>query len=75
MSKTSVYEPDEKKEDTEEAITLAFTVRQFPPNTGKFNPLKYFEYQCRLAEELMAEKIVPNFVKPLMDVISQKRLT
>jgi hypothetical protein len=37
--------------------------------------LKSFENQCRLAEDLMAEKIVPNFVKPLTNVIAEKRLT
>jgi hypothetical protein len=28
-----------------------------------------------LADELMADKIVPNLVRPLINVIAQKRLT
>ena len=73
-SKTSVYEP-RKKEQADEAISLSFTIRQYPKTAEKFDPLKSFEYQCRLAEELMAEKIVPNFVQPLTETITQKRLT
>jgi len=74
-SKTSIYEPREKRQLADEAISLSFTIRQYPAGTEKFDALKSFENQCRLAEELMAEKIVPNFVQPLTNVIAQKRLT
>ncbi|MGD8787684.1 MAG: hypothetical protein PVJ60_09690 [Phycisphaerales bacterium] len=74
-SKTSVYEPKKKRRVTDEAISLSFTVRQYPPINMKFDPLESFERQCQLAEELMTEKIVPNFVQPLTEVIAQKRLT
>jgi len=74
-SKTSIYEPGRKGQTDDEAISLSFTIRQFPSSSERFDALKSFENQCRLAERLMAEKIVPNFVKPLTDVIAQKRLT
>ena len=74
-SKTSVYEPRKKGQSADEAISLSFTIRQYPPGTEKFDALKSFENQCQLAEELMAEKIIPNFVRPLTNVITQKRLT
>jgi hypothetical protein len=74
-SKTSVYEPRERRQVVDEAISLSFTIRQYPSSTEKFDALKSFEKQYRLAEELMAEKIVPNFVQPLINVIAQKRLT
>jgi hypothetical protein len=74
-SKTSIYEPLEKRQVEDEAISLSFTIRQYPSGTEKFDALKSFGNQCRLAEELMAEKIVPNFVQPLINVIAQKRLT
>jgi len=73
-SKTSICEPRKKDQVADEAISLSFTIRQYPLSTEKFDALKSFEYQCRLAEELMAEKIVPNFVNPLTNVIAQKRL-
>jgi len=74
-SKTSVYEPGRKGQVTDEAISLSFTVRQYPSSMAKFDALKSFENQCRVAEELMAEKIIPNLVQPLINVIAQKRLT
>jgi len=74
-SKTSVYEPRKRDQQADEAISLSFTIRQYPPPTGGFDPLKSFEYQCQLAEEMMAEKIVPNFVQPLTETIAQKRLS
>ena len=73
-SKTSVYAPKKKGHISDDAISLSFTVRRYPAINKKFDPLKSFEYQCRLAEELMAEKIVSNFVQPLTETIAQKRL-
>jgi hypothetical protein len=74
-SKTSVYEPEKKRQGEGEAISLSLTIRQYPTTTGIFNPLESFENQCRLARELMDEKIIPDFVQPLTETIAQKRLT
>ncbi len=69
------YEPGERRQSTDNAISLSLTIRQYPGTGEKFDALKSFENQCRLAEELMAEKIIPNFVKPLTETIAQRRLT
>jgi hypothetical protein len=74
-SKTSVVESRKHKDKSDEAISLFFTIRQYPSSTEKFDALKSFEHQCRLAAELMADKIIPNFVQPLTSVIAQKRIT
>lgn len=74
-SKTSVVDGGKPKYKSGEAISLFFTIRQYPSSAEKFDPPASFEKQCRLAEELMAEKIIPNFVHPLNSVIAQKRLT
>ena len=74
-SKTSVYEPGQQKLNSDDAISLFFTIRQYPKSTEKFDAKKSFAVQCELAQELMAEKIIPNFVKPLTNVIAHKRLT
>jgi hypothetical protein len=68
------YESRGKKGNCDDAISLLFTVRQYQQSGVKFDMLKSFEYQCRIAEELMAEKIGPNFVLPLTETIAQKRL-
>jgi hypothetical protein len=72
-SKTSVFEPGEKEPNREEAISLSLTVRQYPPTDERFDAVASFERQCRLVEELMAEKVVQHFVQPLTEVIAQRR--
>jgi len=73
-SKTSIIEPDDREKTADKAISLLVTVRQFPPTDGKFDAVKSFAKQCQIAEELVAEKIVPKFVQPLINVIAQKRM-
>jgi hypothetical protein len=74
-SRTSIYDPDKQRQCLDEPITLSLSIRRYPSNTEKFDALKSFENQCRLAEELMAEKIVPNLIQPLISVIAQRRLS
>jgi hypothetical protein len=73
-SRTSIFDPDKIPQSLDEAISLFFTIRQYPLGSGKFDTVRSFERQCRLAEELMADKIVPNLVHPLINVIAQKRM-
>jgi len=73
-SKSSGYIDRRKEEPDEGAISLSFTIRQYPGGEEKFDSLKSFERQCRTAEQIMDEKIIPNFVQPLNETISQKRL-
>lgn len=73
-SKTGSFEPDDREKTADKAISLLVTIRQFPQTDRKFDATKSFEKQCRLAQEVMDEKIVPNFVQPLINVITQKRI-
>ena len=73
-SKTNLCEPRRKEQIADEAISLSFTVRQYPRSSEKFDALKSFENQCQLIEKLMAERIVPDLVRPLTEAIAQKRL-
>jgi hypothetical protein len=74
-SKTSVFEPGEKDRGQDESISLTLTVRQYPQTDERFDPVASFERQCQLAEELMAERIIRQFVQPLTEVIAQRRST
>lgn len=75
-SRTGVYEPDTKSAPAEgDPIGLSLTVRQYPSGQGTFDPVASFEYQCRTAEQLMAEKVIPCIVKPLINVIARKGLS
>ena len=72
-SRTSTYEVRNAKFRSEEPISLYLTVRQYPRADEKFDVMTSFARQCRIAEELMAAKIVPNFVRPLANAISHRR--
>ena len=74
-SRTSMYDPRKPREPSDQAISLSFTIRQYPPPSVRFDAVGSFENQCRLAETLMEEKIVSHFVRPLVSVIAQRRLT
>lgn len=73
-SKNSVFEPGKERYKPEEAISLYFTIRRYSGGAEKFDAVRSFEKQRQIAEELMTEKIVPNFVQPLTSLIAQKRI-
>lgn len=72
-SKTSIYEPFVEKSKDNEAISLSFSIRKFPSGKKSFDVSGCFENICKIASELMDEKIIPNFVGPLSSIIAQKR--
>ncbi|MBN1796243.1 MAG: hypothetical protein JW804_06185 [Sedimentisphaerales bacterium] len=74
-SKTAVGDPRRTREITDEAISLSLTVRQYPHSDRRFDFIGSFDYQWALAEELMAEKIMPHFARPLISVITERRLS
>lgn len=74
-SKTSVFEPGKLKEKTEDAISLYFTIRQYPVSNKRFDPIASFDKQFEILNNLMAEKIISSFVKPLTDVIAHRKLS
>lgn len=71
-SRTSPFERAEKYK-SDEPISIYFTIRRYPLVTGEFDSTASFDDQCRLAEQLMFEKIIPNFAKPLSSAIAQRR--
>jgi hypothetical protein len=72
-ARTSMYEIRNDKFKPDEPISLYFTIRRYPKPNEKFDAVNSFKQQCGIAEELMAEKIIPNFVKPLTSAIAQRR--
>lgn len=72
-SRTSAYEVRSGRYKTDEPVSLYFTIRRYPRPDEKFDALKSFERQCVLAEQLMVEKILTNFVRPLANAIAQRR--
>jgi len=72
-SKTSVYEPEKHRYRSGEAISLSLTIRQYPTGAEKFDTLNSFEKQTHVMQELMNEKVIPYFARPLANVITQKK--
>ena len=72
-SRTSVYEVRNKKYKEAEPISLYFAVRRYPKPDEKFDAIESFNQQCMIAQRLMDERIIPNFVGPLANAIAQRR--
>ncbi|MBL7214687.1 MAG: hypothetical protein ISS71_03300 [Phycisphaerae bacterium] len=72
-SRTSAFDVRGEKFKIEDPISLYFTVRQYPLPGPDFNTLTAYKEQCQLAENLIFEKVIPNFVQPLNNAIAQRR--
>jgi len=72
-ARTSVYEVRNERYKGDEAISLYFTIRRYPDPNGKFDAAASFRQQCRIAEDIMGERIIPCFAKPLINAIAQRR--
>jgi hypothetical protein len=74
-SKTSIFDPRKGKEQQDRAISLSFTIRQYPQAALKFDAVSSFENQRRLLEAMLEEKILPHFVRPIVNTIAHRRLS
>lgn len=74
-SKTSIYDPRKGKDQQDQAISLSLTIRQYPQAELKFNAVSSFESQRRLLEAMLDEKILPHFIRPLINIIANRRLS
>jgi len=72
-SATSFHDFTSPKFKSDQPISLYFTIRRYPIRRSKFDAKTLFQQQCRIAEDLMADKIIPNFVQPLTSAIAQRR--
>jgi hypothetical protein len=61
------------KNKIEEPISLYFTVRRYPSGRAEWTNTEAYQQQCRIAEHLMFERIIPHFARPLSNAISQRR--
>lgn len=72
-ARTTVYEVRSGKYKPDEPISLYFTVRRYPRPHERFDAVRSFELQCRIAEDLMADRVFPGFAAPLINAIAQRR--
>lgn len=72
-SRTSVFDIRNERYKSADPISLYFTIRRYPAPNEKFDAAESFAQQCEIAEELMADKIISNFVSPISSAIAQRR--
>lgn len=72
-SRSSVYDLRNENFKSDDPISLYLTVRQYPDPEERFNAVQAFKNLFNIVEELMADKIIPNFVTPLASAIAQRR--
>ncbi len=72
-SRTGAYQIRTGKFKEEDQLSLYLSVRQYPDPAERFDTNKSYARQREMCNELMSERIVPNFVKPIMDAIAQRR--
>jgi len=72
-SRTTAFDIRNEKYKSEDPISLYFSVRRYPQSTPGFNTAHAFLEQCKLAETLMFDKILPCFVQPINNAIAQRR--
>ncbi len=71
-SRTGAYQIRSGKYKEDDQLSLYLSVRQYPdPNTG-FDSLKAYDRQRTLAEDIMNDKVIPNFVNPILSHLGHR---
>lgn len=72
-SRTTLSNQNGESCRTNDPISLYFTIRRYPRADEKFDTIASLRQLASIAEEMMIEEIIPNFVKPLSGAIAQRR--
>lgn len=72
-SRSNLFDVRSEKYKSDEPISLYFAVRRYPKPGPDFDMVAAYQQQCRIAENMMFETIIPNFVQPLNSAIAQRR--
>lgn len=72
-SRTGAYQIRTGKFKEEDQLSLYLSIRQYPDPANRFDSLAAYDQQRNLCNELMSDRVVPNFVQPIVDAIAQRR--
>lgn len=72
-SRSNMHDLNGEKVKQDEPISLYFTIRRHPSPTDTINIIEAYRQQCKLAEQLMFDRVLPHFVQPLVSAIAQRR--
>ncbi|MBN1765502.1 MAG: hypothetical protein JW860_09620 [Sedimentisphaerales bacterium] len=72
-SRTGAYQIRTGKYKEDDQLSLYLAVRQYPNPEEEFSSVKSYYIQRSKCEDLMNDRIIPNFVQPIHGAISQRR--
>jgi len=72
-SRTGAYQVRTGKYKEEDQLSLYLAVRQYPDPTQPFSPAESYDRQRTMCEELMSDRVIPQFVNPIVGAIAQRR--
>lgn len=72
-SRSTMHDLRGEKIKQDEPISLYFTIRRHPSPTDAANIIEAYRQQCKLAEQLIFDRVLPYFVQPLLSAIAQRR--
>jgi hypothetical protein len=72
-SRPNVHDLAGEKIKQDDPISLYFTIRRHPSPTDPTNIIEAYRQQCKLAEQLIFDRVIPYFVQPLLSAIAQRR--
>jgi len=70
-SRTGAYNVRTGKYKDDEPLSLYLSVRQYPDPAAKFSSIDAYKDQRRICEELMNDRVIPEFVNPIIGVIAR----
>ena len=72
-SRSNAFDIHNDKYKSDDPISLYFAVRRYPKSDPGLDMLGAYQEQCRIAENMIFDKIIPHFVQPLSSAIAQRR--
>jgi len=72
-SRTGAYQLRTGKYKEDDQISLYLSIRQYPSPSVQFSCLESYIEQRDICVELMDDKMMPNFVKPVTEAIAQRQ--
>jgi hypothetical protein len=72
-SRTGAYQIRTGKFKEEDQLSLYLSIRQYPDPSRAFSTLESYDRQRNLCAELMSERVIPNFVHPIIGAIGQRQ--
>jgi len=72
-SRTGAYQLRTGKFKEEDQLSVYLSIRQYPDPTQKFSAVDSYNKQRELCVELMTDRVIPNFVNPIVGAIRQRQ--